>query len=155
MNLISIIKKLILITHLISASILFNPLPAHAASQSRAVTINNTLSAQTNYPVEIQLNTANEITAGNMRSDCGDIRAVANDLVTNLTYAFLNCNTMLTSIIVIIPTLPLGNTNIFITFGDNLLTTTQAPASVFDIHQMFTSAPTCTLAGTNLSLIHI
>jgi Domain of unknown function (DUF2341) len=115
---------------------------------SKGVVINNTLSAQTNYPIDVILNTTSEIAAGRMRSDCGDIRVVASDLTTNLTYAFLNCNTTYTSVVAVVPSLPLGDTTIYITFGDTALTTTQAPASVFDRYEMFTAAPTCTANGT-------
>jgi hypothetical protein len=115
---------------------------------SKGVVVNNTLSAQTNYPIDVILNTASEIAAGRMRSDCGDIRVVTNDLTTNLTYAFLNCNTAYTSVVALVPSLPLGETTIYITFGDTALTTTQAPASVFDRYEMFTAAPTCTANGT-------
>jgi Domain of unknown function (DUF2341) len=116
---------------------------------TRAVRITNSIgSAQTNYPVEVTLNTASEITAGRMRSDCGDIRVFASDFSTNLTYAFLNCNTISTSIVAIIPTLATGSTTIYITFGDAALTTTATPATVFDRYEMFTAAPTCTFSGT-------
>jgi Domain of unknown function (DUF2341) len=115
---------------------------------SKGVIINNTLAAQINYPIDVTLNTTSEIAAGRMRSDCGDIRVVASDLTTNLTYAFLNCNTVYTSIVALVPSLPLGETTIYITFGDSALTTTQAPATVFDKYEMFTAAPTCTPNGT-------
>jgi hypothetical protein len=127
----------------------FSSLKTHAIGTiSRGIVVTNNLSAQTNYPVEVVLNTSNEITAGRMRSDCGDIRVLASNISTNLTYAFLNCNTTYTSVVAIIPTLPVGDTTIYITFGDSALTTTQAPLSVFDKYEMFTAAPACTLSGT-------
>lgn len=145
----NIIYSLIILVILILQGISYISVNS-AGSITRGVTIVNSLgSAQTNYPIEIVLNTAAEVTAGNMRSDCGDIRALAADLVTNLAYAFLNCNTTYTSIVVLVPSLPASSTTIInITYKDPIATTTQNPTGVFDKYEMFTAAPTCTFSGT-------
>ncbi len=115
---------------------------------SRSIIVNNNIgSAQTNYPVDITLNTTSEIAGGRMRSDCGDIRVFSNTFATNLSYAVLNCNSTFTTVVFVIPSLPAGNTTVHVTFGDPALTSTATPATVFDRHEMFTAAPTCTLSG--------
>jgi hypothetical protein len=140
---------IVLVSCFLSASFGINT--SSAGYVTRAVTITNSLaSAQTNYPVEVILNTTTEIAAGKMKSDCGDIRAYNTNYVTPLVYAILNCNTTFTSVVFVVPTLATGSTTIYLTYGDSTLTTTANPSAVFDRYDLVntTTAPTCTLTGS-------
>jgi hypothetical protein len=118
---------------------------------TRAVTITNGLAAtQTNYPIETVLDTSIEIATGKMRADCGDIRAYDTNFVTPLTYAILNCNTTFTSVVFMVPSLPIGAKTTYITFGDSALATTANPGGVFDKYDLnsTTVTPSCALTGS-------
>jgi Domain of unknown function (DUF2341) len=113
-------------------------------------TSNGLGSVQTNYPTEYVLNTAALISAGQMRSDCGDIRVFSDAALTvALTYAIMSCNTTYTSVVFIIPSLPTGFSTQYINYNDPPATTTANPVAVFDKYEMVTATvPTCTLGGT-------
>ncbi|MBC7472317.1 MAG: DUF2341 domain-containing protein [candidate division SR1 bacterium] len=116
---------------------------------TKTVTVTNSIgSIQANYPIDATFDTTTEIIAGRMKSNCGDIRVYGSDFATPLTFAFLNCNTTFTSVVFVIPSIPVGTSTYYITFGDNTLNTTATPLTVFDKYEMFTATPTCTLSGS-------
>ncbi len=115
---------------------------------TRTVTVTNSSgSAQTNYPIDAVLSTSAEITAGRMQTDCGDVRVFASDFVSPLDYAVFYCNTTYTSVVFKVPSLPTGTSTYYITFGDPSLINAENPSQVFDIYEMFTTTPSCSLAG--------
>ncbi|GAB4146262.1 MAG: hypothetical protein OHK0017_06560 [Patescibacteria group bacterium] len=96
-------------------------------AQKRSVLrINNaTGNTITNYEGSFVLNTSSLISSGSMRSDCGDLRLVDSDGTTSLDYLIDGaCNTTNTVIWVKIPSLAVGYKNIYVTYGNNALTTT-------------------------------
>ena len=87
----------------------------------RAITISNSgSSALTNYQVNITLDTASLISAGKMRSDCGDIRFVdANGNLLNY-WIESGCNSAtLTRIWVKVPNIPTGTSTIYVYYGNS------------------------------------
>jgi hypothetical protein len=144
---------LALLTTISLTSLAYFPraVPVVAANiYTRQINITNSSgTAQTNYAIEVVYNTAAEITAGRMQPDCDDIRALASDLVTPLSFAVLNCNTTYTSVVIKIPSLPTGGTIAYFTHGDLAFTNIETPLTVFDKYEMFSATtPTCTLSGT-------
>lgn len=119
---------------------------------TRTFTVTNSIgSAQSNYPIEVNLSTSAEITAGRMRSDCGDIRVWDSNFVTQFTnYTIIGCNTTFTSIIYIDPLLATGAQTHYITYGEPTLAGAENPSAVFDIWDLHTgtTTPSCTLAGS-------
>ncbi len=100
-----------------------------------AITIDNTGYADnlTNYVVTVTADTANLISAGRIRSDCGDIRFLDSDHQANLAYWLESgCDTSSTVIRVKIPFIPASATKtIYMTYGNSLLTSASDGNSVF------------------------
>lgn len=99
------------------------------------ITINNPLTTTlSNYQVLLKINTAQLISAGMMRSDCGDIRFVTDTTATGQSIDYWierGCNTDSTHVWVKIPVLPIGNTDIFMTAGQPTLTSAANGDAVF------------------------
>ncbi len=98
----------------------------------QAITINSTnTSTLTNYQVKVTLNTQALITAGEMRSDCADIRFT--DSSGNLLQYWLEggCNTSTTQIWVKIPSITASaNTIIYLYYGSpNAVSTSNGGAT--------------------------
>jgi hypothetical protein len=89
----------------------------------RPITINNTQNTNTlkDYQVLVVIDTASLISAGKMRSDCGDIRFTDTDGVTQLSY-WIEPNTINTSstrIWVRVPNIPASSTKtIYMYYGN-------------------------------------
>jgi hypothetical protein len=117
----------------------------------RPVIINNTKNSNTlsNYQVLVTLDTASLISAGKMRSDCGDIRFTDSDAQTLLSYWIESgCNTANTRIWVKIPSIPAGSTKtIYVYYGNPNATSQSNGYSTFDFFEDFTSYP----VGSNLN----
>jgi hypothetical protein len=128
------------------------PTSVHTAGAiTKNVSINNSSgSVQSNYSLEVSLSTSAEIIAGNMRSDCGDIRMFDTNTTTPLDFIVLNCNTSYTSVVFKVPSIPTGIKVVYLTYSDPLLTTVPTPPlNVFSKYEMFgATAPTCTLSGS-------
>jgi hypothetical protein len=91
-------------------------------SYRRPITINNTKNSNTlsNYQVLVTLDTASLISAGKMRSDCGDIRFTDSDAQTLLSYWIESgCNSANTKIWVKVPSIPASSTKtIYVYYGN-------------------------------------
>jgi len=102
----------------------------------RAVTVDNTANPNTltNYQVLVAIDTASLISAGKMRSDCGDIRFTDSDGVTLLSYWIESgCNTNSTMIWVRVPSIPGGSIKtIYMYYGNPSATSTSSGADTFD-----------------------
>jgi hypothetical protein len=125
--------------------------PAQAAlSYQRTVTVTNPSTiSYTNYQVRLTLDTANLISTGKMRSDCGDIRTTNTALTVNFDY-FLEgpCNTVSSVLWVEIPTINANSSVAFeIQYGDPSLTTLSNPVNTLERYVSGTTSPSCTLQG--------
>ena len=90
-----------------------------ATSDFGTITITNTGSEKTDYDVLVPVDTATQISAGKMQSDCDDIRLKDSDHSTDLDYWIESgCNTATTQIWVTVPTVPNGTKDIFIDYND-------------------------------------
>lgn len=102
----------------------------------REISFDNTPnpSPLTDYEASFTFDTATEIAAGKMRSDCGDIRIKANNQISNLPYWVEegSCNTSSTRIWTKIPTIPAsGFLSIYMTYGNPNLTSIASCEDVF------------------------
>jgi hypothetical protein len=88
----------------------------------------------TNYQVLVTLDTASLISAGKMRSDCGDIRFTDSDAQTLLSYWIESgCNSATTKIWVKVPTIPASSTKtIYVYYGNPSATNQSSGDNTFD-----------------------
>ncbi len=85
------------------------------------ISISNSGSALTDYQVLVILDTANLISAGKMRTDCGDIRFTDSDKITLLNHWLEGgCNTTSTKLWVKVPSIPTGSKTIYLYYGNSL-----------------------------------
>jgi hypothetical protein len=104
----------------------------------RPITIDNTNNANLlkDFQVMVPLNTAEMISAGKMRSDCGDARFTDADGVSELGY-FMEDKGLFW---VRVPTIPASSTsNIYVYFGNPSATTTSNGSAAFDLYDDFES----------------
>lgn len=87
----------------------------------------------TDFQVAIDTDTSGLVAGGKMGSDCGDIRLMANDQETPLSYWIESgCNTSSTRIWVKVPILPNGiGTTVYMFYGNVGITTTGVGSSTF------------------------
>jgi len=99
----------------------------------RSITISNLGSALTDYQISITLDTASLISAGKMRTDCGDIRFTDSDGRTLLNYWIESgCNSSNTKIWVKVPQIPANLTKtIYLYYGNPNATSQSNPTNVF------------------------
>ena len=100
----------------------------------QTITIDNTnTSALTNYQIEVTLNTASLISAGQMQSDCADIR-FTNSSGTLLPYWIEGgCNTTSTQIWVNVNSLAASsNTIIYLYYGSSSANIGESPTNTFN-----------------------
>jgi hypothetical protein len=107
----------------------------------RPIIINNTKNPNTlsNYSVLVTLDTASLISAGKMRSDCGDIRFTDSDAQTLLSYWIdlgTKCNSANTKIWVKVPSIPASSTKTIYIYYGNPSATSQSNAGDLDIWQL-------------------
>jgi len=101
-------------------------MPTHAQSYllaiMRYILIDNTQNSNTltNYQIPVNLDTASLISAGKMRSDCGDIRFYDSDGATPLNYWIEGqCNSSSTLIWVKVPSIPASSKKtIYLYYGN-------------------------------------
>ncbi len=108
-------------------------------SYRRPVTVDNTTSTLTNYQVLVTVDTAALITAGKMRSDCGDIRFTDSDKTTQLNYWLESgCNSASTKIWVKVPSIP-GNqiSTIYMYYGNPSASSASDGDTTFDFFDDF------------------
>jgi hypothetical protein len=101
----------------------------------RSITINNTQNSNTltDYQVNVTLNTASLISAGKMRSDCGDIRFTDSDGNIPLSYWIESgCNTTNTKFWVKVPSIPASSTKtIYVYYGNPSATSVSTTVNTF------------------------
>ncbi|MFA6419061.1 MAG: DUF2341 domain-containing protein, partial [Candidatus Margulisiibacteriota bacterium] len=100
----------------------------------RKINLNNPGPAETNYPVLAIVDTAALIAQGKMKADGGDIRFVASDEATPLSYwVESDLNTARTLIWVKVPTLLSGNSYVYLMYGDPALTSQSSLADTIPV----------------------
>mgnify|MGYP003965244991 FL=1 len=102
-----------------------NQIPQIKAATSSKVTvvISNTGSLQTDYDVLLELDTATMISGGTLQSDCDDLRFYDTDDTTPLNYwVESGCNTSTTQVWITVPSIPVGNKNIYLHYNDPAMT---------------------------------
>ncbi|MGC9079822.1 MAG: DUF2341 domain-containing protein [Nanopusillaceae archaeon] len=113
----------------------------------RQITINNTLNSNslTDYQVLITLDTASLISAGKMRSDCGDIRFTDSVGITLLNYWIESgCNTTNTRIWVKVPFIPAnGYQTIYIYYGNSSATSQSNVSNTFIANAIYVISGSC------------
>ncbi len=123
---------------------------------------NNTGVPLTNYQVPLNINTQTLIAAGKLNADCSDIR-VANDVGGAVPYwietGAKGCGTASTNIWVKLPLVPVGNTGVYIYYGNPIATSTENGNEVFEFFDDFADgainitkwleATICSAVGTN------
>jgi hypothetical protein len=118
------------------------------------LTINNNVAlALTNYQVPVTLNTALLITAGKMRSDCGDLRVKGSDQLTDLNYYIEKntCNTSATKVWMKIPTIPPSSVaTAYVTYGDPSLTSQSSGTDTFELFDDFEGTSLDTTKWTDI-----
>ncbi len=95
----------------------------------QVVTLNNTGNTHTltNYQVALPLDTASLISAGKMRSDCGDIRINDADDATALTHYWVeNCNNAATVVWLQVPSIPASASKMVYLYYGNSSATSQS-----------------------------
>jgi len=97
------------------------------------IKIVNTGAALTNYQVKLTLDTQSLISAGQMRSDCGDMRFTSSDGFTQLSYWIESgINTASTIVWVKVPSLPAStSTKIYMYYGNPSAISASNGASTF------------------------
>jgi len=100
----------------------------------KPITVSNPGSELTNYQVLITLNTASLISAGKMRSDCGDLRFTDSDGSTLLNYWLESgCNTNSTRVWIKVPSIPANSIKtIYFYYGNPSASLASNPNGTFD-----------------------
>lgn len=125
--------------------------PASPPPPRRPVDVFNPGVPLTNYQVKITLDTAALISAGKMRSDCGDLRVTDSDGTTMQSHWLENgCNSSATNIWTRVPSLP-GNATktIYAYYGNSSLTSTSNFASTFPNRYILTSGTVTSTGAQN------
>ncbi|MEI6728037.1 MAG: DUF2341 domain-containing protein [bacterium] len=106
----------------------------------RIITITNPGSIVTNYEGNFTLDSASLISAGKLRSDCGNIRVKDSDGITDLNYWIDgDCNSANTVVWFKKPSLPAGNSTVVLKYGDSALTS-QSSISNFSFGSVLTGS---------------
>jgi hypothetical protein len=108
-------------------------------SYRRPITISNSGGALTDYQVLVTLDTQSLISAGKMRSDCGDIRFTDSNGSTLLNYWIESgCNTASTKIWVKVPSIPASSSKtIYVYYGNPSATSLSNGNSTFEFFDDF------------------
>ena len=107
---------------------------AGGTTYRRSIVIDNTTSASTltNYQLAVSLDTASLISAGTMRSDCGDIRVDDSDGSAINNYWVENCNSAATKLWVKVPSIPAASLKtIYLRYGSSSLTSLSSTTNTF------------------------
>lgn len=106
----------------------------------RPVTIFNSGSHLTNYQTLVTVNTQSLITAGKMRSDCGDIRFTDQDGITLISYWLeQGCNSATTKLWVKVPSVP---TTIYVYYGNATAVSTSDFNNTFPLSYILSGTDT-------------
>jgi len=105
----------------------------------REITIFNQNSVLTDYPVRIVLNTQHPISAGKIRSDCGDIRFKDSDKTTELDYWIESgCDSASTKIWIRVPSIPASSAKkIYLYYGNLSATFKSNKSALYDFYDEF------------------
>jgi len=104
----------------------------------KAITITNSGSSLSDYPVKITLDTASLVSAGKLRSDGGDIRFTDSDGTTLLNYWIESgINTSTTVIWVKVPSILAGSKTIYFYYGNPQATSQSNGVNVFSFFDDF------------------
>lgn len=119
----------------------------------RSVIIDNSRSRENlrDYQILVALDTASLISAGKMRSDCGDIRLADSDGTTLLSYWIEpnTCNTNATRIWVKVPSIAGGSKKtIYVYYGNKSATPVSDPFGTMFIYEDFENPPAGILDGS-------
>jgi len=103
------------------------------------ITISNSGGALSNYQIQITVNTASLISAGKMRSDCGDIRFTDSDGTTLINYWVnpVDINSQYTRIFIKVPSIPSGSKTIYMYYGNPSATSQSNADNVFELFDWF------------------
>ncbi len=113
-------------------------LPLTGWKYRRPITISNTSGPLTDYQVSVTLDTLSLISAGKMRSDCGDIRITDSDGISLLNYWLESgCNSASTKLWVKVPAVPSGNKIAYVYYGNSEATSTSNGDNVFNFFDDF------------------
>jgi len=134
--------------NILAAPVIYSSTPPIWISEKyiRAITIDNTANSNTlsNYPILLTIDTTSLVSAGKMRSDCGDVRFLDSDVATQLSYWVETgtCNTASTRIWVKVPSIPGGaKKTIYMVYGNQSLASQSDGSKVFIFFQDFMSPP--------------
>ena len=123
--------------------------PMNSWRYRRPITISNSGSALTNYQVLVTLDTQSLISAGKMRSDCGDIRFTDSDTQTLLSYWLESgCNTNSTKIWIKVPSIPSGSKTIYVYYGNSSATSASNFSATFPNSYILSSGSATIPGGT-------
>lgn len=112
----------------------------------KLVSITGSSSALTNYQVLVTADTASLVSAGKMRSDCGDIRFTDSDKKTLIRHwVESGCNSALTKIWVKVPSIPTTGTTIYMYYGNSGATSVSNAVNTFGASTATSAIPGCTL----------
>lgn len=104
----------------------------------KPLTINNTGTAQTGYQVRLTLNTAAMVTDGKLQNTCADLRfTLANGVTTVPYWIESGCNTATTVVWLRIPSLPAGNTQLYLYYNNIIAPAVTSASSVFEFYDNF------------------
>lgn len=96
-----------------------SPISCPPWNYKKQISMNNPSSTLIDYQVNVTLDTASLISAGKMRSDCGDIRFIDSDGITPLNYWLESgCNSINTKLWVKVPSIPAGQKIIYLHYGN-------------------------------------
>ena len=92
---------------------------------------NGTGTIQSNYPLQLSINTSALVTAGKLLSTCNDLRFVDSN-GHQLEYFVSNCNANPTNLWVQIISFPLGTSTIYMYYGNSSAPAKSNSAATFD-----------------------
>ncbi|MDD3647716.1 MAG: DUF2341 domain-containing protein [Candidatus Dojkabacteria bacterium] len=95
------------------------------------IDINNSGSSLTNFPVKLNIDTQSLILADKMKSDCSDIRITDSSDIEMSFWLEEGCNTSTTYIWTKVPSLPTGDTSIYLYYGNEGATTLSSSDNTF------------------------
>ncbi len=115
-----------------------SPMSCPPWNYKKQISMNNPSSTLTDYQVSVTLDTASLISAGKMRSDCGDIRFTDSDGTTPLNYWLESgCNSINTKLWVKVPSISAGSKIIYIYYGNPSASSESNGIATFDFFDDF------------------
>lgn len=100
--------------------------------RQRVPVSNSSGSTQTNFQVQLTIDTATLITAGKLQSDCDDLRFTARDgKVLSYWLEPNTCNTATTKVFVKVPSIPTSGADVFYYYGNPGASSASSPDQTF------------------------